>query len=262
MKKVLFTLMACVLCLGLVGGAFAYFSDTETSTGNTFTAATLDLTVDGLDNPGIMHITVGNMKPGDDTGYYKWVLKNVGSISGYISATFSLMTNNDNGLNEPESAVDATGGAGQGELGQYLKPGIEPEVAIANGATIIERNDEAGWYIATVDSEIDTGGTIGWGPAGWTVPSQLYSVWQSGPTHPWGIPGLNNLAGNTYGYGGALHYNGDVLDPNEEVGFFFRVKLDSNLQIWDGTKWVEVDDNIIQGDSVSFDITFKLEQVP
>jgi predicted ribosomally synthesized peptide with SipW-like signal peptide len=43
MKKLLFTLMAVVLCLGLVGGAFAYFSDTETSINNTFTTGTLDL---------------------------------------------------------------------------------------------------------------------------------------------------------------------------------------------------------------------------
>jgi predicted ribosomally synthesized peptide with SipW-like signal peptide len=38
--------MAIVLVLGLVGvGAFAYFGDAETSTGNAFTAGTLDLKV-------------------------------------------------------------------------------------------------------------------------------------------------------------------------------------------------------------------------
>ena len=54
---------------------------------------------------------------------------------------------------------------------------------------------------------------------------------------------------------------GDVLNPGQEVAFFFRVKLDSNLWIWNGCSWVEVDDNIIQSDSVQFDITFKLAQL-
>ena len=45
MKRILFSLMAVVLCLGLMGGAFAYFSDVETSEDNTFTAGTIDLAV-------------------------------------------------------------------------------------------------------------------------------------------------------------------------------------------------------------------------
>lgn len=46
MKKILFSLMAIVLAVGIVGaGAFAYFSDVETSSGNTFTAGTLDMQI-------------------------------------------------------------------------------------------------------------------------------------------------------------------------------------------------------------------------
>jgi spore coat-associated protein N len=116
MKKILVIIMACVLCLGLIGSAFAYFSDTETSTGNTFTAGTLDLTVDSQDDPNVVYVTESNMKPGD-TRRNSWCLKNVGSIDGQPSITFSNIVNNDNGLTEPESAVDTTGGAGEGELG-------------------------------------------------------------------------------------------------------------------------------------------------
>jgi len=47
-RKILFSLMTLVLVVGMVGGgAFAYFSDYETSTGNTFTAGTIDIDVDG-----------------------------------------------------------------------------------------------------------------------------------------------------------------------------------------------------------------------
>jgi len=87
------------------------------------------------------------MKPGDDTGYYKWVLKNEGTLPGIVSVTFSVIVNDDNGLTEPESASDSTGGSDQGELGQYLKPGIHPDDIpddVKPYVTILERNDEEG----------------------------------------------------------------------------------------------------------------------
>lgn len=261
-KKILASMLIIGVVSMLLGaGTVSYFSDTETSTGNTFTAGTLDLKVDGVDDPSVMSITLSNMKPGDDTGYYKWVLKNAGTLPGKVSVTFSVIVNYENGQNEPEALVDPTTGDLEGELGQYLKPGVEIWLVEGmEGVTIIERNDAEGWFIASVEGEIDTGGTIGWGPKGWIVPSRLYSIWSTGPTNPWGTPGLNGLGGNTYGT--LAYLPGDVLGPGAEVGFFLRLKLDSNLQIWTGTKWIEVDDNIIQSDSVQFDITFRLEQVP
>jgi predicted ribosomally synthesized peptide with SipW-like signal peptide len=260
-RKVLISLFIIgILALGIGWGTHSLFTDTETSSGNRFTAATLDLEVGGS---SILVINVGNIAPGYDSGYYKWILKNVGSIPGKVSVTFSVIVNDDNGLTEPESACDTTGGSGEGELGQYLKPGIHPDDIpedVKPYVTIIERNDEEGWWIGEVSAEVDTGGTIGWGPKGSSVPSKLLSIWQTGPPHPWGVPGLNGLGGKTYGTLGYLP--GDILNPGQEVAFFFRVELDSNLRIWDGTKWIEVDDNIIQSDSVTFSITFRLEQVP
>jgi len=73
MKKILFSLVISVACLGLIGGALAYFTDTETSEGNTFTAGTLTLLLD--DNP----FNVTNMAPGDtNTAYLE--IKNDGSL--------------------------------------------------------------------------------------------------------------------------------------------------------------------------------------
>ena len=80
MRKILFSLMTLVLVVGMVGaGAFAYFNDTETSTGNTFTAGTLDLQVNG-DNPWTAKVdaTLKDVKPCE----VRWViitLKNVGT---------------------------------------------------------------------------------------------------------------------------------------------------------------------------------------
>jgi len=268
MKKILISLITVAVVAGLVGGgAFAYFNDTETSSGNTFTTATLDLKVDGQDDGAtVAHVTLSNMEPCDDSGYYKWVLKNDGSIPGKLSVTFGPMTDNENGVVEPEIAAEAQpygyhgaratlGHPARGELSEFLKPGIEPSaVEGMPGVTIIERNDAEGWFIATVDSEIDTGGTCGWGPKGWSCPSTVISQWAVGPSPAyagWSF-GLKSWEGKTFTYG--------TLAPGAEIAFFFRVQLACNLQAWDGCGWHDIDDNVIQSDSVVFDIIFKLDQ--
>ena len=86
MKTILMSVMAIAIVVGLVGvGTFAYFSDTETSTGNTFTAGTLDLAVGDPEDPGVfqnpwesVEIVVTDMKP-SETHYAKETLKNVGN---------------------------------------------------------------------------------------------------------------------------------------------------------------------------------------
>lgn len=66
MKKILISLMTVAVVAGLVGGgAFAYFNDTETSKGNTFTAGTLDLKVNGGDDPLLVLVELKDMKPCD-----------------------------------------------------------------------------------------------------------------------------------------------------------------------------------------------------
>jgi predicted ribosomally synthesized peptide with SipW-like signal peptide len=215
--------LVIVIAIG-VTGAFAQFTDTETSTDNSFEAGTLDLTVNDQDDPITMHFEVSNIAPGYDSGYQVWCLKNVGSVPGQPYVEFSVITNDENGTNEPEDIAEAEAYAStEGELGQYLK------------------------Y------------TIGVGPCGWSVPSLLSSQWQTGPVHPWGTPGLNALGGNSY-FQGPTGYKFPVLNQNETYGFFMKVSLDDNLRIWDGTKWVEMDDNLIQSDGVAFDITFHLDQ--
>jgi predicted ribosomally synthesized peptide with SipW-like signal peptide len=83
-KKMLIIAMACVLTLGLIGGAFAYFTDTETASSNTFTAGYMDLLINGANDPSGI-ITVANMAPGKETGDYLIRFKNDGSLAGTIS---------------------------------------------------------------------------------------------------------------------------------------------------------------------------------
>lgn len=109
-----------------IGATKAWFLDTETSTGNTFTAGTLDLTVDGKEGPEVVHVVKENMKPQlpyTYQGYNKqFVLKNVGNLPGVVSITLKNLKNFENGCNEPETTlgdVTCTDADNQGELGQY-----------------------------------------------------------------------------------------------------------------------------------------------
>jgi predicted ribosomally synthesized peptide with SipW-like signal peptide len=214
-----------LLAIGIMG-AYAGFYDTETAAENSLVAGTLDLTVNDENDPITQHFEVSDIAPGYDSGYMVWCLKNVGSIPGQPSVEFSAITNDENGTTEPEDEAELEAYAStEGELGQYLKP------------------------------------TIGFAKCSWSVPSRLYGIWQAGPEHPWGIPGVNGLGGNTYfgtaGTGGGTF---PVLNQDETIGFFMKVVLDEDLQLWDGTQWVDMNDNLIQSDGVSFDIIFHLDQ--
>jgi predicted ribosomally synthesized peptide with SipW-like signal peptide len=74
MKKILGLVIATILVMVMVGGGtWAFFSDVEQSTGNIFTAGTLDLGLSGTSNTSSTGSTTatfsaGTWKPGDTTG--------------------------------------------------------------------------------------------------------------------------------------------------------------------------------------------------
>jgi predicted ribosomally synthesized peptide with SipW-like signal peptide len=149
MKKIL---LSAAIIVGIGGAAFvatnAFFSDTETSTGNTFTAGAIDLKIDntsyGFDwnNPTVtsptgvwglnnanswqstdltnqLFFSFTDLKPGDygeDT-----ISLLVNSNPAYACMAFDLTSTPDNGLTEPEvDADDETDGVDGGELQNYL----------------------------------------------------------------------------------------------------------------------------------------------
>lgn len=124
--------IAGALVVMIAGGTSAFFSDTEVSSGNTFTSGSIDLTVDnesyynGLFNEGTSWEPVDldsgvfrffdfdDLKPGDygeDT-----ISLHVATNDAYLCGSVTLTSNNDNTPTEPELEVDATTGDGQGEL--------------------------------------------------------------------------------------------------------------------------------------------------
>ena len=102
-KKIILSLsvIAAVAAI-VVGGTMAYFSDTEKSAGNTFTAGTIDISVDGH-NPWseTAAYTLDDMKPGyvDHTNF---VIKNKGTNPANITKSITGISDDENGIDEPE----------------------------------------------------------------------------------------------------------------------------------------------------------------
>ena len=68
MKKIIFSL-AIIAAVGAIaiGATRAYFSDTETSTGNTFTAGTLSINLYNQNTTAALQFSLTNWAPGDET---------------------------------------------------------------------------------------------------------------------------------------------------------------------------------------------------
>jgi len=129
--KILASLMVIGLVASAIGmGTYAYFSDTETSTGNTFTAGSIDLKIDlDRDGQGIWDLKdlgagdkffdYSDIKPGDsgELTVSLHVYNNDAWACFYIKPT----TDSDNSCTEPESEeeTDCTD-TGDGELDNYL----------------------------------------------------------------------------------------------------------------------------------------------
>jgi predicted ribosomally synthesized peptide with SipW-like signal peptide len=208
MKKVLISLsiIGAVAAIA-IGATVAYLSDTETSTGNTFTAGTLDLKVGGKDDTEVVHIVLDNIKPGWSREY-RWTIKNAGTLDGILWFEVTNIVNKDNGVIEPEQGAPGEDGTELGELGANMTHKIN--------------FFRPGTYF---DASRPRDGS------------------RTGPEIKHWIS-LNSLAGHKW-------YYQDILKSGEEEekDLCIVLKLDSSVG------------NCIQGDSVSFDIVFHLDQV-
>ena len=119
MKKIIGLSIAALLIIGIVGvGTFAYFSDTATSTDNTWTAGTLVLseattgsainnsyvvTPGGGINGSVQFGLTDPVKPGS-SGIITWTLNNTGNVPGKLTLV-SATTFNDTATNAPKTAA-------------------------------------------------------------------------------------------------------------------------------------------------------------
>jgi predicted ribosomally synthesized peptide with SipW-like signal peptide len=233
MKKFLILTLAAILAIGMVGGAFAYFSDTETSTDNTFTAATLNAAPGSIYVTGetgyyppyqspTMTVTPGgdgvngkvifsDIKPGD-SGIIYWSLKNDGTISGSLDVEITRSVDDDNGFTEPEDLVaggiDNDDGTADGDLDDYLHIRLEADL---DGDDIYETLLQNGTGMGELETYLPIVGTA---------------------------------------YEKLSNFN---MDPGDTIKLKFAWRMDPDI--------AGVDDNIIQGDSFVLDLFFELLQM-
>src|SRR3989338_2449027 len=116
--KILLSLASIAVAAALVVGAtFAFFSDSETSTGNTFTAGTLDLKVDN---------TCHYNEPADDTpncptppeGFTTWDSTDLG-VAHKFFYFIDVTADTDNSCTGPETVAEP--GCGANDDGELLE---------------------------------------------------------------------------------------------------------------------------------------------
>ncbi|MFA5761408.1 MAG: TasA family protein, partial [Dehalococcoidales bacterium] len=123
MKKILGLAISALLLIGLVGGGtWAYFSDTETSNDNTWTAGTLNLVnvidgtavgtdvvvteqADGL-NDKVVFGGVTPIVPGN-SGTIKWTLTNEGNTAGFLTLAATATFAEGAAALEPETTAES-----------------------------------------------------------------------------------------------------------------------------------------------------------
>lgn len=225
MKKIIGLSIAALLVIGIVsGGTFAYFSDTETSTGNTFTAGTLNLvsTVSGTAPADATKYTLtaggdglnGNVVlvrvAPNDSGTIVWTLNNTGNMAGTLTTTGTTVTFTDGvAANEQEAAVSvphANDGGSNGDLDEFVGVNLQ----------------RGGDYIL--------------GAAGTYVPFS-------------GLQAVLAAESQSIAASGSLVYTLSWSVASDIVGLGGSTALGA-----------AVDDNIIQGDTAQIDITFTLTQ--
>ncbi len=138
MKRLLIAVMMLTLVSGLVaGGVMAQFSDTDTSTGNTFTAGYEDLcmsTGGGYSNNFTGPVaTASNMAPGVEVGPYQVYFKNCGSIDGAVAVTLDY--SNSDVAPQGEYTTDTRVSA-DAFAKKLIVPYAKPDFYLSGNATI------------------------------------------------------------------------------------------------------------------------------
>ena len=105
-KKIAMSGLSIVTALALAGGAtFAFFSDTATSSNNTFSTGTLDLVLSDSNESGAQSVTAsfgGELAPGTCTGVQTLNLRNDGSVAAdHAEVTVSNVVTDANDPADP-----------------------------------------------------------------------------------------------------------------------------------------------------------------
>jgi len=177
-KKILSSVLTIGAVLAAVGaGTWAQFTDSETATGNTFSAGTIDIAVDGK-NP--WSLTEGykleDMKP-SYTDYINFTIKNVGTNPANVWKKLLNVQTADGVQSEPECAEAngtwdgsaCTGGTQKHDIDTVIDYDLYVELYSSDGAT------QWVWHQMLYDKDVtiaqikDTDMYLGMIPVGWSM---------------------------------------------------------------------------------------------
>ena len=184
----------------VIGGTGAFFSDIETASGNTFTAATLDLsvgsTIDGVEEIEITNdienevlFSVNSLHPGD-SGVIDFDLSATEEVYVCVKAD---ITSEENGIIDPEDEA-GDHSTDEGELNNFIR--------------VATFHDEAGDGIYGVDDEDlyeDPSGDIGYDL--WEMDGLWFSVADNNLTNAWL---RQETLGNDELHAGLIYCFGDI----------------------------------------------------
>jgi len=167
MRKLLLSILAIFLVIGLVGtSTFAWFQDTETSTGNTFTAGTMDLKIwtgSTWGDVGETAIwTMSKMEPGITTDSGKAEVKWLGSITPHHMEITCSYTATEGPPTGDMDNVDQNNSATWDDFAKYVEI---TEMSYYNGLWSISW-DSSGNYSIKKGTPPQP---IGWSPENWQL---------------------------------------------------------------------------------------------
>jgi hypothetical protein len=248
MKNILLSVVVIgALIVSGVGGTLADFSDSEEEMGDIVQAGSLDLLVNGKNDPDILPMSVRTMIP-DKSYHMVKTIENVGTIDGWLYIhikNVECLETNDKDLN------------GDGVIDELDKP--EPEIVAEQGGKHGQKMVPGLGERCDMEEHIRV--EILWGPAGGTPTAVDLSVYDKN--------------GDGHIKMSELECEQILIDQVPACGDDYEIRIGFILQnvpeeyhgldIFDETdpheiKWNWWPTNCYQGDTVSFDILFELLQ--
>jgi len=245
MKRILLSVLTISMVGAVtIGATGAYFSDTEKSTGNTFTAGTIDLALNTLNPyPGTALLTLSDIKPSQTLTPLTLTLKNVGNNEGKLTINFSIVGEKDKLIGGVDADTVASFEFASMNYDATNNPeAIDMSVNEFASLVYVQAATEDGVNVLSdLVAGYDTAGGNGDGKVSLYELASKDMVW-SGATAPYDIylqPTKSTVLVVT------LHL-GDSLDPFTTVGHILTA----------------VPDNRPQADGIELAVTATLRQVP
>lgn len=185
-----------VVAVAAIGLTTAFFSDTEISTGNTFTAGAIDLKIDSqcsyngqeseecgswelkdLEPTSDKFFNFSDVKPGDEGE--NTISIHVINNDAWVCVAVSNLADYENNQTEPEAEVDGTDGELEGELSSIMLWTVwrdDGDNLLEDGEDVLAEGNPINGTLALYDSNTGTGplsaGSTGYLGVSWNLPGE------------------------------------------------------------------------------------------